>query len=71
MYLLTSAITGTFGLIFMIIWALLFVFTLLNILRNHNVGAGNKIIWIIIIIVVPILGSLIYILWKSARKPEA
>ncbi|HEY0245571.1 MAG TPA: PLDc N-terminal domain-containing protein [Mucilaginibacter sp.] len=71
MYLLTSAITGTFGLIFMIIWALLFVFTLLNILRNHNLGVGNKLIWIVIILVVPILGSLIYILWKSAQKPEA
>ena len=31
MYLITSAISGTFGLIFLILWVLLIIFTLINI----------------------------------------
>jgi len=69
MYLITSAITGTFGFIFLVLWVLLVVFTLLNILRNHSLNLDNKILWIVIIVVVPILGSLIYLFWKSVKNP--
>jgi hypothetical protein len=67
MYLITSAIGGTFGLIFLIIWALLSVYSLINVLRNRNISGGAKILWVVVIIVVPIVGSLIYLFWKSVR----
>jgi cobalamin synthase len=67
MYLITSAIGGTFGLIFLILWALLSVYSLINVLRNNNINGGAKILWIVIIIVVPILGSLIYLFWRNVK----
>ncbi len=67
MYLITSAIGGTFGLIFLIIWALLSVYSLINVLRNRNINGGTKILWVVVIIVVPIVGSLIYLFWKSVK----
>lgn len=67
MYLITSAIGGTFGLIFLIIWALLSLYTLINVIRNHNINEGSKILWVVIIIVVPILGSLTYMFWRSVK----
>ena len=70
MYLITSAISGIFGLIFLILWILLSVFTLINIFRTDNVNRENKFLWVIIIIIVPILGSLIYLYWHSVKKPE-
>lgn len=68
MYLITSAIGGTLGLIFLILWALLSLYSLTNVLRNGNINNGTKILWIVIIIVVPILGSLIYLFWRSVKE---
>jgi hypothetical protein len=67
MYLITSAIGGTFGLIFLIIWALLSVYSLFNVLRNKKMNGGAKILWVVIIIVVPILGSLTYLFLRSIK----
>jgi hypothetical protein len=68
MYLITSAIGGTFGLIFLILWALLSLYSLINVFRNGNINNGTKVLWIVIIIVVPILGSLIYLFWRSVKE---
>lgn len=68
MYLITSAIGGTFGLIFLIVWAMLSLYSLINVLRNRNINGGTKILWVVIIIVVPILGSLIYLFWRSVKE---
>lgn len=67
MYLITSAIGGTLGLIFLFIWGLLSLYCLVNILRTHSINEGSKILWVIIIIVVPILGSLTYIFWRQVK----
>jgi len=73
MFIVTSAISGIFGLIFLAIWLLLAVYTIVSVLRNHErkLNVLDKILWILLAVVVPIIGSLIYILWKSGRKPEA
>jgi phospholipase D-like protein len=67
MYLITSAIGGTLGLIFLIVWGLLSLYSLINVIRNHNINGGAKILWVVIIIVVPILGSLFYLFWRSVK----
>jgi hypothetical protein len=73
MFILTSAFSGVLGLIFMALWLSLAVITILSILRNqgHTLSTGNKLLWIIIIMVIPIIGPLTYLIWKSAKKPEA
>jgi hypothetical protein len=68
MYLITSAIGGTFGLIFLIVWALLSLYSLINVLRSGNTNGGSKILWVVIIIVVPILGSLFYLFWRNVKE---
>jgi len=68
MYLITSAIGGTFGLIFLIVWALLSLYSLINVLRNNSINGGAKILWVVIIIVVPILGSLVYLFWRNVKE---
>ncbi|WP_370632959.1 PLDc N-terminal domain-containing protein [Mucilaginibacter sp. UR6-11] len=68
--MLTSAISGTFGLIFLIAWALLVIFALISIFRNANVNRDNKFLWFIIVVIVPIIGPLVYWFWHSVRRPE-
>ncbi|MGZ3763289.1 MAG: PLDc N-terminal domain-containing protein [Mucilaginibacter sp.] len=65
---ITYAIGGTFGLIFLIVWALLSLYSLVSVLRNNNINGGTKILWVVIIIVVPILGSLVYLFWRSVKE---
>jgi hypothetical protein len=69
MYLITSAFGGTLGLIFLIIWGLLSLYSLINVVRSHAINGDGKFLWVVIIIVVPILGSLIYLFWKSVKTP--
>ncbi|MDO3628525.1 PLDc N-terminal domain-containing protein [Mucilaginibacter sp. BT774] len=67
MYLITSTIGGTFGLIFLLAWVLLGIYSFFNILRNRNINSGAKLLWIAIIAVVPILGSLTYLFLRSLK----
>ena len=67
MYLITSTIGGTVGLLFLFIWVLLGIFAFFNIIRNKNISSGAKLLWIIIIAVVPILGSITYLFLRSLK----
>ena len=67
MYLITSTIGGTFGLLFLFAWVLLGIYAFFAILRNKNINGGAKLLWIIIIAVVPILGSLTYLFLRSLK----
>jgi hypothetical protein len=67
MYLITSTIGGTFGLLFMFIWVLLGIYAFFAILRNKNMNSGAKLLWIVIIAMVPILGSVTYLFLRSLK----
>lgn len=63
-----SFVTGTFGLIVMIIWLLLLIFTLLHAIGNRNIDKNSKVLWVAIMVVVPILGSLVYLFWRGVKR---
>lgn len=62
MHFISTVISGAFGLIFFIAWVLLVLYALMSILRS-SMNRNTKLLWIIIIILVPVLGSLLYIFW--------
>ena len=48
-----------------IVWFVLWILALVDCLRSNN---PNKLVWVIVIILLPILGSILYfILGKSSR----
>jgi len=63
MHFISELISGIFGLIFFVAYLILFLYALLDILKNPNLNQTTKLLWILIILVAPILGSLIYIFW--------
>lgn len=67
--MMMTIISGTFGLIFLILWALLVLFALISIFRNSNVNRDNKFLWTVIVVIVPIIGPLIYWFWHSVKEP--
>ena len=63
MEFVTSIISGVFGLIFFIIWLVLIVYALMDIIKNSGLNQNTKLLWVILIVVALILGSLLYLFW--------
>jgi predicted lysophospholipase L1 biosynthesis ABC-type transport system permease subunit len=63
MEFVTTIISGLFGLVFFIIELILVVYAILDIIKNPNFSFNTKLLWVIIIVLIPILGSLLYIFW--------
>lgn len=55
---------------FSLINILLVGFCLINIMRSRFKGIGVKFGWIIIVVIFPVFGSLIYLLKGSATKVD-
>jgi hypothetical protein len=60
-------IGGLFRLLLGLIWAILFVVTLMD-LFNSLLPANTKLLWLIVILVAPILGCLIYLFWGKQQR---
>lgn len=59
--------SGFFQFIFGVIWIILVVAALLDLLKS-GVPTNTKLLWLIIILVAPIFGSLIYLYWGKYQK---
>ena len=62
MHFIGEVISGTFGLIFDIIWLVLVIYAFMSIIRS-SMNTNTKILWLVIIFVIPVIGSLLYIFW--------
>jgi hypothetical protein len=61
-------VSGTLGLMLMIVWLALLIFTLFHTIGNKNIDRNNKWLWVLIMVVVPILGSLVYLFWRLVKR---
>ncbi|MDP3467612.1 MAG: PLDc N-terminal domain-containing protein [Daejeonella sp.] len=52
-------IGGFFRFLLGILWAILIIYTLLDLFRS-NKPTNTKLLWLIVILIAPILGSIIY-----------
>ncbi len=61
--LIGPSFRGIFG----IIWLILMIYALLQVIKS-NVPTNTKLLWIILIVVAPVIGSLIYLLWGKNQS---
>jgi hypothetical protein len=54
--------SGFFQFIFGVIWIILFIAALLDIFKSV-LPLNTKLLWLVVILVAPILGSIIYLYW--------
>lgn len=59
--------SGFFQFIFGIIWIILVVAALLDLFKSE-LPTNTKLLWLIIILVAPIFGPLIYLYWGKYQK---
>jgi len=60
-------IGGLFRLIFGIIWFFLLIVTLMDLFKSA-LPLNTKLLWFIVILIAPVLGSLVYLLWGRYQK---
>jgi hypothetical protein len=48
-------------------WALAWVVGAISVLRRHDLGVGGKVVWLVVFLVLPVFGLLVYYLWDAMR----
>ena len=51
----------------LVAWILVWFLVAVRIFRRSDLGAGGKALWIVVILVFPLVGLLIYFLWDASR----
>ena len=58
---------GLLRFIFGVIWAILIIIALMDLFTSP-LPTNTKLLWLIVILIAPVLGSLIYLLWGRNQK---
>jgi Phospholipase_D-nuclease N-terminal len=51
----------------LVAWIFVWGLVAVRVVRRHDLGVGGKAIWLVVILVLPIVGLLLYFLWDAAR----
>jgi hypothetical protein len=49
------------------VWIFVWLLVASRVLRRNDIGVGGKILWIVVILVIPVVGLFVYFLWHAAR----
>lgn len=55
----------------LVVWIFVWLLVAVRVLRRQDIGAGGKVLWIVVILVLPFIGLLIYYLWDAMRPRSA
>jgi hypothetical protein len=48
----------------------LWISAIIDIIRRHDLGGGSKALWIVLVLVLPWIGTLIYLIARPRAVPE-
>jgi Phospholipase_D-nuclease N-terminal len=52
-------------------WIFVWLLVAWRVIRRHDIDVGGKVLWIIVILVIPLLGLFVYFLWDAMRTKPA
>jgi hypothetical protein len=55
----------------LVAWIFVWLLVAVRVVRRHDLGAGGKALWIVVILVFPVVGLLVYFLWDASRPSAA
>jgi hypothetical protein len=68
---LATLLAYTFGMglatAALVVWIFVWLLVAIRVLRRTDIGVGGKVVWILVILLVPVLGLFVYFLWDAAR----
>lgn len=69
-YPMADIFYSTLYFVLMIFWIILVFHVVLDIFRSHDLSGPAKALWIFFIVVVPLFGSLIYVLVRGGSMHQ-
>jgi len=55
------------GIATAVVWVFVWFLVATRVLRRRDLGAGGKALWLLVILLLPFLGLLLYFLWDASR----
>ena len=55
----------------LVAWILVWLLVAVRVLRRRDLGLGGKVLWLVVILVVPLVGLFVYFLWDATRPRRA
>ena len=52
-------------------WIFVWFLVAIRVLKRNDIGVGGKILWLLVILLLPLLGLFAYFLWDAARTKPA
>ena len=60
-----------FAAVALALWIFVWLLVAVRIIRRRDLGIVGKVLWLVIILVVPLVGLFVYFLWDAARPRQA
>ncbi|MPL54976.1 hypothetical protein SDC9_00442 [bioreactor metagenome] len=67
-FLSLSILHLIFVLFIILLPSVLWIFALIDILKSNFKDSTNKIIWVLIVLLLPVLGSILYFIFAGQQK---
>jgi hypothetical protein len=58
------------GIAAIVAWVLCVAVAFKDLFGRHDLGAGGKVVWVLVVVLLPIVGLLVYFLASAARPPS-
>ena len=55
----------------LVAWILVWLLVAVRVVRRRDLGFAGKLLWLVVILVVPLVGLFVYFLWDAARPRQA
>jgi hypothetical protein len=49
------------------VWIFVWLLVATRVVRRHDIGVVGKILWLVVILVIPVIGLFVYFIWDAAR----
>jgi Phospholipase_D-nuclease N-terminal len=55
----------------LVVWIFVWLLVAVRVVRRRDLGFGGKLLWLVVILVVPFIGLFVYFLWDASRPGRA
>jgi hypothetical protein len=55
----------------LVVWIFVWLLVAVRVVRRRDLGFAGKLLWLVVILVVPFIGLLVYFLWDASRPGRA
>jgi hypothetical protein len=52
-------------------WIVVWLLVAVRVVRRRDLGVAAKLLWLLVILVIPVIGLFVYFIWDAARPRRA